>query len=396
MRLRLAALVALVLVLPIASGVAAPKPSAAGDYIVVLRGGSQQGARAKAVDAASSDLSRLHGLQVTNVYHRVLQGFAAHVPAGEVDRLRADPRVASVEPDLPGEFFGQTLPTGVDRIGADSQTEGTPPTKAGRPVAVLDSGIDPHHPDLHVVGGYNCTSRNRKSWHDVYGHGTHVSGIIGARNNGFGVVGVAPGTPLWAIKVGNDQGNIMESWVICGLDWVAKHAKAKGIVVANMSMGGYPSADDPHDCASSALHTAICNAAKHVPLVVAAGNSHDDALNYWPGKYDQVITVSALADSDGCAGGHGPATSAGPDDTFASFSNYGPAIDVAAPGVDILSTLPGGKYGYWSGTSMAAPHVTGAIALGWNGLKDPSHIPNDPDGIDEGVLLLSNHTACRS
>jgi subtilisin family serine protease len=256
----------------------------------------------------------------------------------------------------------------VDRVGADAKAEGMEPSWVGRPVAVLDTGIDPRHPDLDVRGGYDCTSPNRAAWGDGNGHGTHVA---------------------------DAAGRTQESWVICGLDWSAKHAADEGIVAAKLSLGGYRSADDPHACASSALHAAVCGAAARLTLVAAAGNEAADATDYWPGKYDQVTTVTALADTDGCAGSFGPSAASGADDTLASLSNFGPAVDVAAPGVEIRSTWPGGGFRVLSGTSMAAPHVTRAIARGWDGTKEGGHLPGDSDGADEGVLLLSRHTACR-
>jgi subtilisin family serine protease len=267
-----------------------------------------------------------------------------------------------------------------------------PPTEPGEPVAVLDTGIDRDHPDLNVAGGYNCTSRDRRAWGDRFGHGTHVAGIIGAKNTGRGVVGVAPGTPLYAVKVLNDRGSGFISWEICGLDWTVK----KGITIANMSFGGRDPGDFPDLCDSSAEHAAICAAeAAGVRMAVSAGNDGEDAADYTPAKFDQVITVSALVDTDGCAGGAGGLTLVGPDDALATFSNRGAVVDVAAPGVAILSTFKNGRYAALSGTSMAAPHVAGAIARGWDlgDVKEPGP-DRDTDGIAEGILHFSDHTAC--
>jgi subtilisin family serine protease len=182
-----------------------------------------------------------------------------------------------------------------------------------------------------------------------------------------------------------------------------------------MSLGGDVDPANPTDACGSGLedleHEAICSVVNAgVPVVVAAGNETDNAANHVPAAYDEVITVSALADSDGEPGGHGPKTSFDdPDDSFAFFSNFGADVDIAAPGEDILSTVPTGScetcnpsgYDSISGTSMATPHVAGAAALylAANPGKTPAevkaailsarvtgHISGDPDGIDEGLL----------
>ncbi len=365
-------------------GPAAARPAQA--YIVLL---NEAKVSATGVGVSAAALARDHRLDVTNVYETVVRGFAARMSDDALAELRRDPLVARVEPDLPVWATTERLPTGVDRIGADRSGEGKLPTKAGVPVAILDTGIAPH-PELNIAGGFNCTSKDRTDWKDKNGHGTHVAGIIGARNNGRGVVGVAPGTPLYAVKVLDNNGTGRFSHVLCGLEWTAR----RGITVANLSLAGRPPDGMSDACSSSILHLGVCNAtAAGVRIVAAAGNDGLSASRFAPALYSQVITVAALADSDGCAGGHGPSTSAGPDDTLATFSNYGPAIDVAAPGVAIRSTWKNGRYKTLDGTSMAAPHVAGAIALGWDGLREPGPA-GDPDGIAEGILSLSGNTAC--
>jgi subtilisin family serine protease len=175
------------------------------------------------------------------------------------------------------------------------------------------------------------------------------------------VVGVAPGARLWAVRVLNNAGSGSWASVICGVDWVT--ARAGTIEVANMSLGG--TGDDTGGCNDGGLHEAICKSvAAGVTYAVAAGNSADDARNHVPAAYDQVITVSALADFDGRPGGLGAATCrADEDDTLANFSNFGADIDLIAPGVCIYSTWKRGGYNTISGTSMASPHVAGAAAL---------------------------------
>jgi subtilisin len=170
-------------------------------------------------------------------------------------------------------------------------------------------------------------------------------------------VGVAPGARIWAVKVLNKNGSGYSSWIIAGIDWVA--ANAAKIKVANMSLGGSGYNQAEYDAIQGAVN-------KGVAFAVAAGNSDDDANNYSPSAFDNVLTVSALADFDGIPGHLGsPTCRTDVDDTLADFSNWGPAVDIAAPGVCIYSTLPieQGGYGTLSGTSMASPHVAGGLAL---------------------------------
>jgi subtilisin family serine protease len=240
-------------------------------------------------------------------------------------------------------------------------------------VAIVDTGIAPVA-DLNVVGGYNCSTSNRGAWRDVQGHGTHVAGTIGAIDNGSGVVGVAPGVRIWAVKILDDGGMGLLSWYICGLDWIAAQKDPNDptrplIEAVNMSVA--KDGSDDHNCGATngdLLHAAICRlVATKVTVAAAAANDSKDAASRVPAAYDEVITVSALADTDGQPGGIGGnrCLSWGGydvDDTFADFSNYGRDVDLISPGKCIWSTVPSG-YKYMSGTSMATPHVTGAIAL---------------------------------
>lgn len=192
---------------------------------------------------------------------------------------------------------------------------------------------------------------------------------MGAIDNGSGVVGVAPGARLWAVRVLDNRGSGFLSWVLCGVNWVAENAGT--VEVANMSLG--------FSGTSVALNDAIDAAvARGIVFAVAAGNSNADAGNNSPANHPAVLTVSALADSNDLPGGGGPATSYGPDDTLASFSNYGSVVDLAAPGVDILSTYKGSAYTRMSGTSMASPHVAGAAAL---------YLATRPKPVDAGGAL---------
>lgn len=312
--------------------------------------------------ALARGLASNNGFKLDFVYQHAIKGFAAQLNPLQVQILSRIPGI-TIEPDEETKISSQTIPLNVQRIGtlnnATAKIDGSD-ERVNVNVAVLDTGIDYTHPDLNVVGGYNCTSTNQSDYYDYNGHGTHVAGTIGALDNTIGVVGVAPGAKLWSVRVFNSGGTGRTSWLLCGLDWVAQNAGT--IQVANYSGGqrGTGSAS----CDSDSLHMAVCSVVNAgVPLVVAAGNDGTNASMTLPAAYPQVITVGAIVDTDGKPGGQGPPTGYGSDDTRASFSNYGAAVTLYAPGVNVLSTLPGNRTGYLSGTSQAAPHVTGAAAL---------------------------------
>ena len=261
----------------------------------------------------------------------------------------------------------QSMPTGIQRIFANTNPEisidGVDDYRVDVDVAVIDTGVDFQHPDLNVAGGVTCSApfifwaTCNTGGDDDHFHGTHVAGTIGAYDNGIGVVGVAPGARIWAVKVLNSSGSGYSSQIIAGIDWVAAHAGT--IEVANMSLGGAGFSQAEYDAIQGAIEAGVA-------FAVAAGNDDADANNYSPGGFDNVLSVSALADFNGLPGGGAASTCWGDvDDTLADFSNWGPEIDVAAPGVCILSTYPleQGEYGTISGTSMASPHAAGALAL---------------------------------
>jgi hypothetical protein len=341
---------------------AAITPVAAQDaqqsYIVVLRTGTAD------VPTVAAEISRAYGGRPGFIYEHALKGFSIRVSSQAAAAIASSPRVAYVERDMPRYIHAQKMPTGIGRIFADTNAnldiDGTDDFRVDVDVAVIDTGIDWQHPDLNVVGGINCASGNpfrascSGNGDDDHYHGTHVAGTIAALDNGIGVVGVAPGARLWAVKVLNSQGSGYTSWIVAGIDWVA--ARASTIEVANMSLGGSGYSQAEYDAIQGAVN-------KGVAFAVSAGNSDADARNYSPAAFDNVLTVSALADFDGEPGGLGsPTCRTDQDDTLADFSNWGPAVDIAAPGVCILSTYPieRGEYGTISGTSMSSPHVAGA------------------------------------
>ena len=347
-------------------------------YIVLLEPTARVAAVAERLEDASA-------FQTDGVYSHAIDGFSAELTATQVDELERDPAVESVVRDgilraAGGEVpvaTGDTVPTGVRRIGTGSLTGVHGKSTAG--VAVLDTGVDPGHPDLVVGEGKNCVEPGVPP-SDVNGHGTHVAGTIAARNNGSGVTGVAPGTPIVPVKVLDDEGWGTWSDVICGIDWVTATRTdsdpTNDIHVVNMSIGGPGYPVEPCATTPDALHRAICRStATGVNYVVAAGNDawdfdHPDVPDV-PAAYPEVLTVTAVSDADGSPGALGGAPGCDQtesDDERATFSNYaesdlGASHTLAAPGVCIRSTTPGGTYGTWSGTSMAAPHVAGVVAL---------------------------------
>jgi subtilisin family serine protease len=353
------------LVCSLASG--AWHASAKGDLqsrIVVLKSGAEP-------DAVAS-YARQHDAQIRHVYRSVLNGFAAKMSDAAAAALRERGDVAYIEADAAVSAFSQTVPAGITRICAPQHPYFHSATDVD--IAIIDTGIEATHPDLNYFTGVDFTG---EGLFDGHGHGTHVAGITAALDNDIGVVGVAPGARLWAVKVLDSSGSGSFSNVIAGLDYVAQHASE--IEVANMSLGGSGYLQSMRD--------AVMGCVSHgVVIVVAAGNSSldvyggdevlgtsDDTI---PAAFPECLTVSAMADTDGQPGALGSGTSYGGDDQFASFSNHsmdavvgdpvtswGAAIDLAAPGVNVLSTYKGGTYATLSGTSMAAPHVTGSVAL---------------------------------
>jgi subtilisin family serine protease len=341
--------------------VATAAPPEQTGYIIVLHDSVVSPA------AAAREIAGQVGGEIGFIYEHALKGFSITLPTAAVAALERNPKVKYVATDDVRYIFAQDVPTGIQRIfatgNANLDIDGTDDYRVDVDVAVIDTGVDFQHPDLDVVGGVNCSggspfrSSCTSGGDDDHYHGTHVAGTIGALDNGIGVVGVAPGARLWAVKVLNSNGSGYTSWIVAGIDWVA--ANAGTIEVANMSLGGSGYNQAEYDAIQGTVN-------KGVAFAVAAGNSDDDANNYSPAAFDNVLTVSALADFDGLPGADAaPTCRTDQDDTLADFSNWGTDIDIAAPGVCIRSTYPieRGEYGTISGTSMASPHVAGALAL---------------------------------
>ncbi|MDH3300269.1 MAG: S8 family serine peptidase [Acidimicrobiia bacterium] len=351
------------------TSIADAAPPAGERYIVVFKDDVD-------VDVAVPAVAKAHGLTVGHVYRHALKGMSVTAPEGRLNALERNPNVAYVEVDDVVQLAAHAIPTGIRRINATTNSnldiDGTDDYRVDVDVAVIDTGVDFQHPDLNVAGGVDCTltSGGGPPWarqnycsstegtggDDDHYHGTHVAGTVGALDNDFGVVGVAPGARIWAVKVLNSSGSGYESGIVAGIDWIT----ARGdIEVANMSLGGIGHSQAEYDAIQGAVDTGVA-------FAVAAGNNDADADGYSPARFDNVLTVSALADFDGLPGALGsPTCRADQDDTLADFSNWGLDVDIAAPGVCILSTYPleQGSYGTISGTSMASPHAAGALAL---------------------------------
>ena len=275
-------------------------------------------------------------------------GRAADVAA----RLRANPNVQSVVPDAiasvadwpadapPNDTLYPTTQADFPLIGvpgAWALTTGSPSVV----VALLDTGYEGTHPDLAaipVVSPYNARTGSTNVT-DGYGHGTHVAGTIAAQtNNAIGVAGIAPGVRIMPVKVMDSNGQGYWSDFLEGVDWARTH----GASIVNLSLGGPLSASQV--AAFQPTFDAAYNAGV---LVVAAAGNFNNSNGFYPASFAHVISVSATNNSD----------------AKASFSNFGPAVDLSAPGVTIESTYTGATYQTMSGTSMATPHVVGVAAL---------------------------------
>jgi len=305
------------------------------------------------------------GFRADHVYSHALRGFSARLTAVQIAALRSDTNVSYIEVDGTMTAIAQTLPWGIDTIDADLSVaiagDGLGAV-VGVNAYIIDTGIDTGHTDLNVVQHVNFASGPNR---DCHGHGTHVSGTVAAKDNAQDVVGVAPGVPLTGVKVLGCGGTGSTSGVIKGVDWVTANAVAPA--VANMSLGGG---------ASTALDTAVRNSAERgVFYAVAAGNDGADACKSSParagaGTNNGIMTVAATDSGD----------------REASWSNFGPCVDIWAPGVSILSTRKGGGTATMSGTSMASPHSAGAAALSL------AIFPSLPSEVEEQLKIEATIT----
>jgi subtilisin family serine protease len=366
-----------------------------GEYIVILNEASQDlGLRRNSltpekytelvVNLSENIVSTYaNDAKLNYIYSHTVSGFAVTMDAEAVAKLKLDPRVALVENDQeinlgilnkgkkPGGGDGgttepppapsQVIPYGIKRINGQHKTY-----SGNNVVYIIDTGIELDHPDLNVstIGSFNAFTKGKDggSVSDFNGHGTHVAGTVGAIDNDFGVIGVAPNVPVIPIKVLDSRGSGTISGVMAGVDHVAKVAKAGD--VANMSLGSG---------VSPTLDKAVTDLAdKGVKVAIAAGNSSADANNASPARVNHinVFTVSAMNSSD----------------VFADFSNFGnPPIDFCAPGVGVNSTWIGKSYNSISGTSMAAPHVAGMLLFNY---KPDGFVNKDRDNNPDPIWIV--------
>nr|QNO50704.1 hypothetical protein HLBKPKBF_00022 [Methanosarcinales archaeon ANME-2c ERB4] len=278
------------------------------------------------------------GVVVKHEY-RLIPAVSARLSEQAIDRMRKNPGVAYIEDDVilaiaTDEYVNSS---GVSHINSEmAQNSGINGT--GVKVAIIDTGVDYTHEDLdsNCKGGYDFVFNDPAPFDDSYNsHGTHVAGIIAAERNGIGVVGVAPNASLYAVKAMDGSGYGLASWLIAGIEWAVEN----DMDVVVISSGTEEDSQSLRDACRNAYDTGLL-------LVAAAGNTHGGNVTY-PARYDSVIAVTATDLND----------------SRAPFSPIGLEIELAAPGVNILSTTRDDSYGYLSGTSRAAPHVAGIAAL---------------------------------
>lgn len=375
MKNRVAGRIAAASVVALSFGIAAAPAQAnekiANSYICVFK--NDRVAKDDVAGKANAS-AKAHGGSVKRVYKNTIRGFAANMSEQAITAMRrANASIAFCEQDAvatiidaqvnarPGGGGGgstvQTRPYGITRVRGGGVFTGT-----GR-AFVIDTGIDPTHPDLNVDTTLAANFSRESNFVDNNGHGSHVAGTIAAKDNGFGVIGVAPNARVVPVKTLDRRGSGSCSDIISGVDYVAGVGRPGD--VANMSLG----------CpVIVALDNAVLAAgAKGIVMALAAGNESQNIANVSPARAgsvsanDNVYTISAIDSSD----------------RFASFSNFGAGIAFAEPGVSVQSTYKSGGYATLSGTSMAAPHAAGLFLIG--PVRSGGTASSDPDGQPDTI-----------
>lgn len=340
-------------------------------YLIVFKPESGIQGNLSAVTARVQAILTDYGISqqaVGYVYETAVQGFALTADADKAGLLAKDPRVQYVEQnkvialdpmetgkaeDPAKSVQAQSTPWGISRVGGAGN--GT-----GKTAWIIDTGIDLDHNDLNVNTAKSKAFIGSNSADDGNGHGTHVAGTIAAKNNSTGVVGVAAGASVVAVRVLSPSGSGTTASVVAGINYVSSTAAAGD--VANMSLGGG---------VSTTLDNAVIAAAnKGIKFAIAAGNDGVNANNSSPARVNHanVYTVSAMNSSN----------------VMTSWSNYGnPPVDYAAPGLNILSLWKNGGTNTISGTSMATPHVAGILLLG--AITTDGYITGDKDNTPDPI-----------
>ncbi|MDO9391666.1 MAG: S8 family serine peptidase [bacterium] len=347
-----------------------------GQYVVVLKESGALAAKSSATYDQAEAYARskasavmqdngISSVKIRVAYGTALLGFAANLTEKEVADLKADKRVSYVEADRmitvkitakPAPVQPtQTVPYGIVRVGHASGI--------GKTAWILDTGIDLDHPDLTVNTALQKNFIDPAATaDDDNGHGSHCAGIVAAKDNTIGVIGVASGATVVPVKVLDRRGSGAYSVIIAGVDYVASVGSAGNS--ANMSLTGpvYQALDDAVLAASN----------KGIYFALAAGNDSDPASLYSPARVNgaYIWTLSAMDATD----------------TWASFSNYGnPPVDYCEPGVSILSCYKDGGYTTMSGTSMASPHMCGILLITGGHPATSGYVKSDPDGTADPI-----------
>ncbi|MFC0015454.1 MULTISPECIES: S8 family peptidase [Allobacillus] len=330
----------ILVLLALQTGVSADKKEK-NDYLVMFDGPAKKGIL-QAFGVNDGDV--LREFELLDVYQIELTDKQAK-------GLKNHPQIKFVEENAKAKAYGQTVPYGIPQVeGTTAQDNGF--SGDGVKVAVLDTGIDRSHSDLNVAGGFSAydSGANADPYNDGSGHGTHVAGTIAAQDNNLGVLGVTPNVELYAVKVLDNQGSGTYADIAEGIEWAIQN----NMDVINMSLGGSSSSSILKEYSDLAYDSGIL-------VVAAAGNEGSflwfDTVGY-PAAYDSVVAVAAVDENN----------------QRGSFSSVGSQVELSAPGVQILSTVPGNGYDSYNGTSMASPHVAGVAAQVWQAKPGLSNV----------------------